>query len=115
MRGATRFSSGVVATVVTILFTDFKGFSTLSEAALPSFWEGVMGVVAEVLDAHESEVECRNSWGDAVYAIVSTPEAGARCALARSNCTRMPSSLVSSCSAVTNSRVPATLKSMSPR
>jgi class 3 adenylate cyclase len=64
-----------------ILFTDFKGFSTLSEAALPSFWEGVMGVVAEVLDAHDGEVECRNSWGDALYAVTTSAPAAAEIAL----------------------------------
>jgi adenylate cyclase len=64
-----------------ILFTDFKGFSTLSEAALPSFWDGVMGVVAEVLDAHEAEVECRNSWGDALYAVTSSAPVAAEIAL----------------------------------
>jgi class 3 adenylate cyclase len=64
-----------------ILFTDFKGFSTLSEAALPAFWEGVMGVVAEVLDAHDSEVECRNSWGDALYAVMSSAPVAAEIAL----------------------------------
>jgi class 3 adenylate cyclase len=64
-----------------ILFTDFKGFSTLSEAALPAFWDGVMGVVAEVLDAHESDVECRNSWGDALYAVTSSAPAAAEIAL----------------------------------
>jgi class 3 adenylate cyclase len=64
-----------------ILFTDFKGFSTLSEAALPSFWDGVMGVVAEVLDAHEADVECRNSWGDALYAVTSSAPVAAEIAL----------------------------------
>jgi class 3 adenylate cyclase len=64
-----------------ILFTDFKGFSTLSEAALPSFWDGVMGVVAEVLDAHEAHVECRNSWGDALYAVTSSAPVAAEIAL----------------------------------
>ncbi|HMG47225.1 MAG TPA: adenylate/guanylate cyclase domain-containing protein [Allosphingosinicella sp.] len=64
-----------------ILFTDFKGFSTLSEAALPSFWDGVMGVVAEVLDAHADHVECRNSWGDALYAVTSSAPVAAEIAL----------------------------------
>ena len=64
-----------------ILFTDFKGFSTLSEAALPSFWDGVMGIVAEVLEAHEEHVECRNSWGDALYAVTSSAPVAAEIAL----------------------------------
>jgi len=64
-----------------ILFTDFKGFSTLSEAALPSFWDGVMGVVAEVLEAHDADVECRNSWGDALYAVTASAPVAAEIAL----------------------------------
>jgi hypothetical protein len=64
-----------------ILFTDFKGFSTLSEAALPAFWEGVMGIAAAVLDAHADGVECRNSWGDALYAVTSRAAVAAEIAL----------------------------------
>lgn len=64
-----------------ILFTDFKGFSTLSEAKLPVFWDGVMRVVAEVLDAHADEVACRNSWGDALYAVMTNAPAAAEIAL----------------------------------
>ena len=58
-----------------ILFTDFAGFSTL-ETALPAFWDGVMRRVADVLEAHDGDVTCRNSWGDALYAVtVSAPVA----------------------------------------
>ena len=64
-----------------ILFTDFAGFSTLSETALPAFWDGVMRRVAEVLDAHEGEVACRNSWGDALYAVMVNAPQAARIAL----------------------------------
>ena len=53
----------------------------MSEAALPAFWEGVMGVVAEILDAHEADVECRNSWGDALYAVTSSAPVAAEIAL----------------------------------
>lgn len=64
-----------------ILFTDFVGFSQLSEAALPAFWDGVMAVVAEVLDEHEGDVACRNSWGDALYAVTESAAAAAEIAL----------------------------------
>ena len=64
-----------------ILFTDFKGFSTLSEASLPAFWDGVMRVVADVLGAHEGEIECRNSWGDALYAVTGSAASVAGIAL----------------------------------
>jgi adenylate cyclase len=64
-----------------ILFTDFAGFSKLTEAALPAFWEGVMGIVAEVLDRHGEEVLSSNSWGDALYAVMPSAAAAARIAL----------------------------------
>lgn len=64
-----------------ILFTDFAGFSTLAEAALPAFWDGVMRRVAEVLDRHGEAVVCRNSWGDALYAVATSAPAAAEIAL----------------------------------
>ena len=74
-------AGGYERSLAAILFTDFAGFSTLGEAQLPNFWDGVMRAVAEVLDAHEGEVECRNSWGDALYAVTSSAPAAAEIAL----------------------------------
>jgi adenylate cyclase len=48
---------------------------------LPAFWDGVMRDVAAVLDAHRDEVECRNSWGDALYAVTQSAPAAAEIAL----------------------------------
>ncbi len=81
VRPAPRVSSRYERTLAAILFTDFAGFSTLSESALPAFWDGVMRVVAEVLDAHDGEVLCRNSWGDALYAVAASAPAAAEIAL----------------------------------
>ena len=80
-RPAPHMPGGYERALAAILFTDFKGFSTLKESALPAFWDGVMRVVAEVLDAHEGEVECRNSWGDALYAVATSAPAAAEIAL----------------------------------
>ncbi|TVV70519.1 adenylate/guanylate cyclase domain-containing protein [Sphingomonas solaris] len=68
-------------TTAAILFTDFPGFSKLSEQALPAFWNGVMRRVAEVLDAQGDAVECRNSWGDALYAVTRSAAVSAEIAL----------------------------------
>ena len=73
--------SGEVRTMAAILFTDFPGFSKLSEAALPAFWNGVMRRVADVLDAHGDAVECRNAWGDALYAVTQSAAVSAEIAL----------------------------------
>ncbi len=64
-----------------ILFTDFVGFSKLREKALPRFWEGVMRNVARILDRHGDAVECRNSWGDALYAVTTEAPQAAEIAL----------------------------------
>jgi len=81
VRPAPRMAVRDDRALAAILFTDFKGFSTLKESALPAFWGGVMRVVAEVLEAHDAEVECRNSWGDALYAVATSAPAAAEIAL----------------------------------
>ena len=76
VRPEPRVRSDHERSLAAILFTDFAGFSTLEETALPAFWDGVMRRVAEVLEAHDGDVACRNSWGDALYAVtVSAPVA----------------------------------------
>jgi class 3 adenylate cyclase len=64
-----------------IIFTDFPGFSKLAEEVLPRFWNGVMRGVAEVLDEHADQVLTRNSWGDALYAVVTSAGSAAEITL----------------------------------
>lgn len=64
-----------------ILFADYKGFSRLNERELPPFMDVVMGRIAEVLNTHGDHVEFRNTWGDAIYAIIDEPQVAARIAL----------------------------------
>lgn len=80
-RPPPRVDSRYERALAAILFTDFAGFSTLSEAALPAFWDGVMRRVAEVLDAQGEGIDCRNSWGDALYAVASNAPLAAQVAL----------------------------------
>mgnify|MGYP000031641424 FL=1 len=65
-----------------ILFADFAGFSKLGEAELPVFAHEVMGGIGRILDGFGDAVLFRNTWGDAVYAVIDTPGAAARIALA---------------------------------
>ncbi|MEW4466209.1 adenylate/guanylate cyclase domain-containing protein [Parasphingorhabdus sp. JC815] len=67
-------------TVAAILFTDFPGFSKLTEAALPDFWNGIMGNMAKVLDKYPGKILAQNSWGDALLAV--TPDATSAASLA---------------------------------
>ncbi len=65
-----------------IIFADYKGFSRLGERELPLFMSEVMGRIGAVLTEFGDHVEFRNSWGDAIYAIVDEPRTAARLALA---------------------------------
>jgi class 3 adenylate cyclase len=65
-----------------ILFADYKGFSRISERELPLFMREVMGRIGATLDSFQEHVEFRNTWGDALYAIVDEPSTAARLALA---------------------------------
>ncbi len=64
-----------------IMFGDVVGFSQVPERLLPMFHKGFMGKISDVLDTFGKKILYRNSWGDAIYAILDTPETGARCAL----------------------------------
>jgi hypothetical protein len=64
-----------------MLFGDVKGFSKLTDEQLPTFARLVLGGFAAVLRRHADEVHYRNTWGDAVYVVLSDAFAAARCAL----------------------------------
>jgi tetratricopeptide (TPR) repeat protein len=64
-----------------ILFADFAGFSRLDEDHLSYFLETVMGRIAAILDRHRDAVLARNSWGDAIFAVITSPSQAAEIAL----------------------------------
>jgi len=64
-----------------MLFADFSGFSRLEEDGVPQFLEAVMGRIASILDRHGQAVLSRNSWGDAIYVVFTSPEEAAEIAL----------------------------------
>lgn len=64
-----------------MLFADFAGFSRLDEDHLSRFLQVVMGRIAIVLDRHKDDVLTRNSWGDAIFVVISTPARAAEIAL----------------------------------
>lgn len=74
-------STGTRRRIRSILFADYKGFSRLGERELPLFMNHVMGRIAEVLNAHGDHVEFRNTWGDAVYAVIDEPQRAATIAM----------------------------------
>jgi class 3 adenylate cyclase len=64
-----------------MLIGDISGFSKLTDEQLPTFAEVVLGAFARVLGHHDTDIEYRNTWGDALYAVLSGAPAAARCAL----------------------------------
>lgn len=74
-------TGGTRREIRSILFADYKGFSRLGERELPLFMSEVMGRIAAVLSEFGDHVEFRNTWGDALYAIVDTPTIAARIAV----------------------------------
>ena len=74
--------NGTRCEIRSIIFADYKGFSRLGERELPLFMAEVMGRIGAVLAEFGDHVEFRNTWGDAIYAIVDEPRTAARLALA---------------------------------
>ncbi len=64
-----------------MLMGDIQGFSMLHDEQLPAFWGVVMGALAEVFARYADDVEYRNTWGDAVFLVMSGVLPAARCAL----------------------------------
>ena len=73
--------SGTRREIRSILFADYKGFSRLGERELVLFMHHVMGRIGDVLRHHGDHIEFRNTWGDAIYAIIDEPQRAATLAL----------------------------------
>ena len=64
-----------------MLFGDVKGFSKLTDEQLPSFSKQVLGAIADVLERYRADIWHTNTWGDAVYVVLSDAITAAACAL----------------------------------
>ncbi len=64
-----------------LLFGDIKGFSRLNDEQLPVFATRVLGAFAAVVQRHRDSVWHRNTWGDALYVVLTDAPAAAACAL----------------------------------
>lgn len=64
-----------------MLFGDVKGFSTLTDEEIPRFAEGVLGSFGSVLERYSGQIEHKNTWGDALYVVLSDASVAADCAL----------------------------------
>ncbi len=68
---------GPVRVAMAMIFADAPNFSKLAEPDIPAFWRAVMGTAARVLDQFTAAVRSRNSWGDALFVVVSDVVAAA--------------------------------------
>ncbi len=75
-------SAGPPRDLRAMVFADFHGFSTLDERQIPTFFESVMGALADSIDASGDDVLYRNSWGDGLYLVYRTVSAATSGALA---------------------------------
>lgn len=64
-----------------MLFADVCGFTSLTDEQFPRFGEYLLAAFADVLERHSQAVEYRNTWGDALYVVLSDPVSAAACAL----------------------------------
>ena len=64
-----------------MLFGDVKGFSKLTDEQLPTFSTEVLGAIADVLADYQADIWHTNTWGDAVYLVLSDAVTAAACAL----------------------------------
>lgn len=60
-----------------MIFGDVKGFSKLREEAIPTFCAQVLGRFAQVLKDFGPAILHRNTWGDAIYVVVTDAETAA--------------------------------------
>lgn len=64
-----------------LLFADVFRFSTIPESRLPFFWSGFMADLAAAVDAVGPSVLYRNTWGDALFLVLSDIDCAADLAL----------------------------------
>ena len=74
-------TGGARREIRSIIFADYKGFSRIGERELPQFMGTIMGRIAKVLSDYGDHVEFRNTWGDAIYAVIDEPQIAALIAL----------------------------------
>lgn len=64
-----------------MLFGDIEGFSRLTDEQLPVFADRVLGAFAAVVERYRDQVWHRNTWGDALYVVLSDARSAAASAL----------------------------------
>jgi hypothetical protein len=69
-------------TIRPIVFADFAGFSSLTDAQVITFQEKIMGGVADVIEPFSEHLLSGRTWGDGLNLVFDDVVAAAHCALA---------------------------------
>jgi hypothetical protein len=69
-------------TIRAMLFGDLSGFSKLTDEQIPVFAKRVLATWSRVLRLFEQEIWHQNTWGDALYLVLTDAVSASRCALA---------------------------------
>ncbi len=64
-----------------LIFADVKGFSKLADEQVPLVLQHVLSAFASVLERYDGAIEHRNTWGDALYVVLTDTVLAAECAL----------------------------------
>ena len=64
-----------------MIFAEVKGFCKLIDEQVPDVLEEVLGAFASVLERYDDAIEHRNTWGDALYVVLTDTVQTAECAL----------------------------------
>ena len=79
--GGAAGGPGVRRVVRSMLMGDIRGYSKLNDQQLLTFSELLLSTCADILAHYETVIDYRNTWGDALFVVVSHPAAAARCGL----------------------------------
>jgi class 3 adenylate cyclase/tetratricopeptide (TPR) repeat protein len=74
-------TAGTGRVVRALLFADVRGFSSLADEQVPQVLQHVLGAFAAVLARYDDAIEHRNTWGDALYVVLTDTVLAAECAL----------------------------------
>lgn len=72
---------GTRRVIRSMLFGDASGFAGLTDKQVRSFASSVLGAMAAALAPWDDDIEYCNTWGDALFVVLSTTPSAARCAL----------------------------------
>ena len=74
-------AKGVRREVRSMLMGDIRGYSKLSDQQLLTFSSLLLSTCADILTRYDADIDYRNTWGDAIFVVLSDPAAAAHCGL----------------------------------